>query len=137
MTGKQKKYMKERISNPTESKKQTALKAGYAESTANVAGKEIEDRIANNEEFKKLMEEKGITDDYLIKKLKEGMNADVVKTATEKGMITDEKTYTDYSTREKYVKLTLETKGRLVHLHDTKIDYDTDKLKKLREWFKD
>jgi len=61
--------------------------------------------------IQELMDEMGITDQRLLAKLSEGLNAELVKIASHEGIITDEKTYIDYPTRAKYLDMGLKVKG--------------------------
>ena len=59
------------------------------------------------------MEVAGLTDEVLFSKLAEGLDADRVEVAKHQGHIGDEKAYTDYATRSRYLELALKLKGLL------------------------
>ena len=92
------------------SKKEAALAAGYSEATASQALAKIE--RPNQEYFERLMD-RFIPDELLAQKVREGLDATVVKTATFEGEITDEKEYADMPTRARYIELAAEFKGRI------------------------
>ena len=81
----------------TMTKKDAALKAGFAPSTANCPP-----IIEGTAGFKELLESY-IPKDKLLKKLNEGLDAMAVRVAMKDGVITDEKEYIDYETRHKYM----------------------------------
>jgi hypothetical protein len=72
LTTRQKKYARERAKG--KNKKQAALAAGYAESTARVAGAMIEARPEFQEELNRLLDEH-IKAETTVQKLAEGMDA--------------------------------------------------------------
>ncbi len=59
------------------------------------------------------MEVAGLTDEVLFSKLADGLDADRVEVAKHQGHIGDEKAYTDYATRSRYLELALKLKGLL------------------------
>ena len=97
-----------------------ARAAGYSEKRANTIAWHI---LHNSEPVRKEMNEAldsvGLGADTACAVIIEGLSAEVVKTATHEGNITDEKSYPDYQTRHKY----LET---LIKLRDM---FPADKLK--------
>ncbi len=134
ITNKQRSYLKELIKNPGNSKYQNALNAGYTETMAKHVKEKIEDEIKDPlaVAFKKA----GITDELLAGKVKEGMYADLVKIASHEGKIKDEKSYTDYETRRKYVEMVYKLKGDFVDRvrHEGDIDNPIlNELAKLKE----
>lgn len=90
-------------------KREAALSAGYASETADNAKQHIEDRIAESvgqSAFIKLMEEAGLTDEYLADKLKEGTQATKLfgKDAIE---------HPDYAAQHRFVETSLKIKQRI------------------------
>ncbi len=58
-----------------------------------------------------IMLEMGLDNTHLLKKLDEGLNSMFVKTASEKGIITDEKAFIDFPTRAKYLEMGFKLNG--------------------------
>ena len=56
------------------------------------------------EAIKARMDALGLTEAKFLKTLSDGLEANAVKTATDGGKITDERTYTDHVTRHKYLE---------------------------------
>lgn len=59
-----------------------------------------------------LMDQMGLSDAFLMSKLRDGLDAMTVKTASDKGMITDEREYVDFPTRQGYLDMALKLKGK-------------------------
>jgi hypothetical protein len=110
MTNKQLKYFKLRLENPTRNKKDCAIEAGYSEKTAAHAKELIEDKIDDTELIFKMKNE-GLTDLYLIKKLKEGINAEITKFFQKDGKVITKEDCIDFPTREKYLDMALKLKN--------------------------
>ncbi len=92
------------------SKKDAALMAGYALSTAENAAQKIEK--PNQDYFRQLMD-RFVPDELMALKVREGLDATVVKTATADGEITDMQEFADFGTRAKYLELAAEFKGKI------------------------
>ncbi len=58
-----------------------------------------------------IMLEMGLDNTHLLKKLDEGLDSMIVKIASEKGIITDEKVYIDFPTRAKYLEMGFKLNG--------------------------
>lgn len=71
-----------------------------------------------------LLEEAGVTDELIFRKLREGMDATEVKIATDHGIISDERVYTDFSTRKGYIELAAKLKGHLKEKVDHQVTGD-------------
>lgn len=120
LTPRERKYIKERAKGKT--KKRAALAAGYPESMANVAFREIE-KPNVLEAFAALMD-KYVPDDLIGQRLLEGTNATVVKTATFDGKITDAVEFVDFEQRRKYIELAAEFKGRVRRHGDNNANFN-------------
>jgi hypothetical protein len=70
--------------------------AGYSDSYADNAG------VTKTKTWEEELEEQ-LPDSLLLTKHVEGLEADLVKTATHQGSIDDERFYTDFATRFKYL----------------------------------
>lgn len=83
--------------------------AGYSPDAATATGI----KLLRDEQVQRAiisaLERRGITDDYLAVKMREGLNAEVVELAKHEGKITDERSFPDFHARHKY----LETAHRL------------------------
>jgi phage terminase small subunit len=79
------------------STKDAMIKAGYAERTAHGTGsrkiKELQPAI------QALMEKRGLTDDYLLAKLEEELNAEETKFFQHEGIVCDERTVVAHGSR--------------------------------------
>jgi len=91
---------------------EAARQAGYSgnDDSLRVIGHENLTKL--NPAISELMDRMGMTDVLLMKKLAEGLNANLVKTATSDGSITDERVYVDFSTRHQYLDTALKLKNR-------------------------
>lgn len=89
-------------------KKEAALDAGYSMAVATNTKQKIEKRPS----FQKLLDKSFKIKD-IRNKLQDGLDAQIVKTATFKGSITDQKSFPDYQTRLKYIELLMQLKGEL------------------------
>lgn len=91
---------------------EAARKAGYkgTEDSLRVIGHE--NLIKLNIPVADLMDRMGLSDAFLMQKLREGLEAVVTKTATDHGEIRDEREYVDYSTRHSYLDTALKLKGK-------------------------
>lgn len=76
--------------------------------------------ILDNGLIKDKMNAVGLTDEYLMSKLYEGLDAKKVEVAKFQGSIGGEKAYVDHATRKAYVELVLKWKGELKdhHIHE-------------------
>jgi len=52
-------------------KRQSAIRAGYAPSTASIMAKRITDKLSGDKDFLKELERQGLSISYIVKKLKE------------------------------------------------------------------
>lgn len=68
-TDKQKAFLRNRLAGMN--KRQSAIWAGYAPSTASIMAKRITDKLAGNKDFLEEMERQGLSISYIVKKLKE------------------------------------------------------------------
>ena len=92
------------------SKYKTALAVGFSESMAKNAKAKIED--VHREYFQRLADSV-IPDELLIVKLREGLDATEVKTASYEGQITAMEEFVDFKTRLAYLETAAEWKGRV------------------------
>lgn len=77
-----------------------------------LARPEIQARIAQlREQVRKEFVEDKLPYSLLVTKISEGLEAEVVKTATFEGQISDEKSYIDFPTRGRYIELALKLRG--------------------------
>ena len=65
-----------------------------------------------------LLNAEGLTDKLLAEKTLEGLSADRVQIATWEGKITDQKAFTDFATRAKYIELLGRMKGVFIDRHE-------------------
>lgn len=94
-----------------------AMDAGYA------SRKEAQEALQNSrtlqaslQEMLLTLEGQGVNAPYVARKIKEGLEAETVKVATNDGKITDQKTFPDYAVRERYIEKLL----RLMQLVDAR-----------------
>ena len=87
----------------------SALAVGYERSDAE---RLLQDRGVRSR-LLAAMEKQGITDEYLARVFKEGMEANEVKLASSGGTFTDQKVVPDHDTRIKYLELFLRIRGDL------------------------
>jgi hypothetical protein len=106
--------------NPGMSFKEAALKAGYSEKTAQNASHNVVNRC--KDEIRAIHEKCGITDTMLAKKLKEGLNAKLVRVFSEKGKVYYSKQLDDFPTRKGYLEIAHKLRGDFIekHEHDLK-----------------
>jgi len=71
-----------------------------------------------NIQFDELLEIKGLSDDLLAEKIREGLNSYRVGFATLKGKITDTLQSPDFSARAKFVELLGKAKGKFKDTHE-------------------
>ena len=110
-TGKTKLYAQILIKSKGKiSKKAAALAAGFSEAMARNAKVKIED--VHREYFQRLADA-AIPDELLIIKLREGLDATEVKTASYEGQITGMEEFVDFKTRHMYLETAAEWKGRV------------------------
>lgn len=109
LTAREKKYIKGRAEGKT--KQQSALDANYPPSVARDAGRWIE-RPHVQRAFQELMD-RYIPDELIGQRMREGMSATQVKTASFNGEITDIQEFVDFEQRRKYAELAAEFKGRI------------------------
>lgn len=82
-----------------------ARAAGYSSKRANTAAWYILKGSPKVQEImNEVMDEVGLDTGAVWRGIIEGLNAEVVKTATHEGQITDEKSYPDYQVRHKYLE---------------------------------
>ena len=99
---KQRKYVEQRANG--KSKKAAAEAAGYAESTARTAARNIESSPRIREAFQLLAQEM-IRPEEIIRPVKEALVAEYVETAKFEGQITDRESFVDYPTRLRAAEL--------------------------------
>jgi len=68
-TDKQKAFLRNRMAGMN--KRQSAIRAGYAPSTASIMAKRITDKLSGDKDFLKELERQGLSISYIVKKLKE------------------------------------------------------------------
>lgn len=68
-TDKQKAFLRNRVAGMN--KRQAAIQAGYAPSTASIMAKRITDKLSGDKDFLKELERQGLSISYIVKKLKE------------------------------------------------------------------
>lgn len=93
------------------SKRKAALAVGFSKSMAENAKAKIED--VHREYFQRLADAV-IPDELLIVKLREGLDATEVKTASYEGQITGMEEFVDFKTRLAYLETAAEWKGRVL-----------------------
>jgi hypothetical protein len=94
-------------------KKQAALDAGYTQGMAHNVLRKIENKPRVKALIETALKEAGLDEKAIAAKMVEGMNATLVKTASENGVISDERTYPDYNARHKFLETVLGFKGVL------------------------
>jgi len=110
--------------------RESALKAGYAETTANTDAYQILDRPRVRAHFADVMEKMGITDESLARCLAEGLSAKKVISAilvgSDAGPATkDFVEVEDHATRHRFLETGLKAKGYLVDKHEvTSVPYE-------------
>lgn len=114
LTLKQKKFVKAYIENGNGTK--AAEIAGYKH--PNPQASQTLAKLSDNDEFIAMMEKAGLSDKLLLKKLREGCNADDTKFFAFEGTVIDERTTTDFPTRHKYLETAFKLRGRLSKEHE-------------------
>lgn len=112
LTPKQRRYVKQRIENPTKSKCDCAIDAGYSAATAHNATVKVENGC--REKLLAAMKRARINDRYLIGKLKEGLNAKQTQLFAHKGIIRDKRQLIDYNARRAYLEIAHKLRGDFV-----------------------
>ena len=92
----------------------SAIKAGYSRNTAITASRNLESKW----NFAEFMRQQGLTDEFLVKKIKDGFEANKVISARIVGADANESTddfieVPDHAIRHKYLETALKAKGRL------------------------
>lgn len=108
MTGKQREYIKHRINNPTGTKKEAGLAAGYAITTANKSNVIESDEVKR--EFQKLIRKK-ITAEKIADRVAEGMDATNKVIIAAGGIIMAEREEVNWSERRAYLQLAAQYGG--------------------------
>jgi phage terminase small subunit len=103
---KQRKYVAGLVAG--KSKKQAALEAGYAPSTAENAKQKIDRRPGVQELFQDLLEDAGVTDKLLAQRIREGLNATIVSKETAHAL---REVLIDFAERREMVELAIKMKG--------------------------
>lgn len=67
----------------------------------------VQERLAD------LLEQAGVTDNVLVEKIKEGLDAEETKFFAEKGVVNDSRETIDFVTRHKYIETAAKLKGHL------------------------
>lgn len=102
---------------------EAARKAGYAESTVrSTIYTRLQAKASLNTGIKEIMDAQGLTDEKLVEKISEGLDA--MKVLSEKGGLT-ETDIPDYSIRAKYLELAAKWKGLEKNL---KVDVQSSNL---------
>ncbi len=109
-TGRQRQYVAGVMAGKT--KLQAKREAGYRDNTK---GKEIEQRPAVAALFTKLMDQAGITDTLLARRIAQGLSANSVMRETQHA---DREVLIDFSERREMVELALKLKGHLIDTHE-------------------
>lgn len=104
LTDKQKKYIKNRRAGLN--KYQSAINAGYSKNTAINAKKDL-DQPLKKRGLQSVLEELGVTDKYLIRKAKQGLNAKKIVTSHTE----PDYKFPDYNIRHKYLETALRLRG--------------------------
>ena len=107
LTMRQQRFVSEKISGKTD--KAAALAAGYSLSTALVACRNVAGAPAVQAEFKRLLAQV-VPDEFLVGKLRAGLNATKKTYVTWDGRVSDERRDPDYSTQHKFVDLACKIK---------------------------
>jgi hypothetical protein len=108
MTGKQREYIKQRIKNPTGTKKDAALAAGYALSTA--TNSFIVETRDVREAFKKLIREK-IPGEKIAARVAEGLDAQETIFFQKDGIVCDSRDVVAWGERRAYAQLAAQYGG--------------------------
>ena len=108
MTGKQREYIKQRIENPTATKKDSALAAGYAVSTA------TNSYMVESAEVKKAFQElirKKITAEKIADRVAEGLDAKETIFFQKDGIVCDSREVVAWGERRAYAQLAAQYGG--------------------------
>lgn len=106
------KYVAGRIAGKT--KKQAALDAGYALSTAENTKQKLDKKPAVQRLFKETLDAAGITDDAMARRLKESLDAMETKFWAKDGKVEEERNVVAHDVRLKAIELAAKLKGLLV-----------------------
>jgi len=85
---------------------------GKSSQALSMAGRHLLQAI--NPSSRDLLDELGLTDQLLAKKLEEGLSATDVRIASEHGIITDERFYADHATRSRFLEMAHKLKGSFI-----------------------
>jgi len=102
-------------------KKEAALEAGYAPSTAENAKAKIEERPAVQALFTQILELAGVTDKLLARRVYQGLHAMQTKTASHQGVIVDRVHLVDFAERREMTELSLKLRGHLIEKHELRM----------------
>jgi hypothetical protein len=108
MTGKQREYLKQRVKHPTGTKKDAALAAGYALSTAHQA--HLIESPDVKEAFKRLIREK-IPGEKIATRVAEGLDAKQTIFFQKDGIVCDSRDVIAWGERRAYAQLAAEYGG--------------------------
>lgn len=132
LTDRQIKYLAARIDGKT--KTEAKRMAGYSE---NVSTSYVENREGVKKGLRAVMQAKGITADYLVDKMKNGLEAKKLVYATFEGQITDKLEVSDNETQFKHLKTALEVRGDLAEKNEINVDIGLVSMPqeaKIEEW---
>ena len=111
LTRRERLLFKNLADNPGISIREAARKAGYAESTVkSTIYTQIQAKTSLNAGMKQIMDAQGLTDERLVEKISEGLEA--MRVFTQKESLI-ETTIPDYGLRAKYLELAAKLKGLL------------------------
>lgn len=119
LTPKKRRYIQERLKHPLKSKKDCAIAAGYSPNTAHNVAAKVERGC--REKLMESMKRHGISDDYLIKRLKEGLNAKDTKYFAHEGRVRDKKTSIDHNARRSYLDMAFSLRGDFIDKKELEI----------------
>lgn len=111
LTAKQRKFIQGRLTGKSSAR--AARDAGYSESTARKANRDILRAPVVQSVLVQLMERAGVRDRKLAKRINEGLDATYTHCATYEGKFTDKLVLVDYPERREMVELALTLKGYL------------------------
>jgi len=112
----QRQYVAGRLAG--KSKKQAALDAGYGATTARHPKDKIERKPAVQGLFQELLEEAGVTNAVLARRLRDGLDASVVHHETK---YSQREVHVDFSERREMSELVLRVKGLLIDKHQVQM----------------
>jgi hypothetical protein len=110
-----------------QTKKQAALNAGYSQSMSEHVKEKIE-KPEVEQLFKDVLEKAGISDEWLARIAKEGLDAVETRFFQKDGICTDERTMVAYSERREMLELICKLKGHLTEQHDVKVKLTLEDL---------